>query len=450
MTAEVIDGTLVIRGDGANNGIGIYEGDGDSFYLQSPNDQSTVNGLSTRLSIFGETRAIKVLGVTRGIDIDMGDGDDWASLYGWALRDVKIITGAGDDSIRFGGWPLTSWAITASIKYPSSATISGNLFVDTGSGNDMLSPFVDVKGNATIQMGGGDDSILEPTYSIYGTEIRERLVVDGTRIVDRGPDEQEAGWSPDWRSDADLVQKVHPDIVSAFERYSAARQAGGIKPGDEWIWQQEDGDPAAHFTSDGRLQIEFTYYASETHYAGDTLLIDRLEARGLSIERQSDGNGLAYASIRESDLALFGNLPPLESVLVRGVMWGGRLPFQFDNAKGPTDVNGDGTVSPYDALIVINALNRGNDLPLYARTDIPAGSDVDVNGDGLLSPIDALKVINALILLSKSMAAQSSLMAAEGESTTASYAQDLFALAADEIYGDLVTPRRLRPSYYAR
>ena len=449
VTAEVIDGTLVIRGDGASNGIGVYEADGDSFYLESPNDQSTVNGLSTRrLSNLGETGAIKVLGVTRGIDIDMGDGDDWILVNGRALKDVKIITGAGDDSIRLGGWPLdlTPWMETWSIKYPRPATIDGNLYIDTGGGNDVLTPFANVNGDATIQMGEGDDSFLEPTYSIYGSEIRERLLAEGTRLFDLGTGEQDAGWSADWRSNAALVPKVHPDIVSALERYAAARQAGEIEPGEEWTWQQDDGDPAGRFTSDGRLQIEFTYFP------GDTELIDRLQLRGLRVEHHSDGNGPAYASIRESDLALFGNLPTLGGLYLRGLMWGGRLPFEFDDARSPVDVNGDGAVHPNDALIVINALDRGNDVPLSARTDIPAGSHVDVNQDGLLTPIDALRVINALMALSNSATANSPGAAGvpQGEYTETFHAQEPFALLADEVYGDLAARRRVRTVWDGR
>ncbi len=66
---------------------------------------------------------------------------------------------------------------------------------------------------------------------------------------------------------------------------------------------------------------------------------------------------------------------------------------EFTNPLDRHDVNGDGFVSPIDALIVINYLggNRGagegEDSKKYF---------VDVNGDNNLSPIDALLVINRL------------------------------------------------------
>ena len=53
----------------------------------------------------------------------------------------------------------------------------------------------------------------------------------------------------------------------------------------------------------------------------------------------------------------------------------------------PHDVNGDGLVSPMDALVVINQLNG-----------LSSSLDADVNNDGLVTPIDALVVLNELIV----------------------------------------------------
>ncbi len=68
---------------------------------------------------------------------------------------------------------------------------------------------------------------------------------------------------------------------------------------------------------------------------------------------------------------------------------------QFDRE----DVNGDGVVSPIDALAVINAMS---DTGKVAHGEGKNGLakekmlEVDVSGDKVLSPIDALMVINAL------------------------------------------------------
>jgi hypothetical protein len=81
-----------------------------------------------------------------------------------------------------------------------------------------------------------------------------------------------------------------------------------------------------------------------------------------------------------------------------------RSPWQ--NPQHSRDVNGDGLVSPIDALLVINALNdkQAGGLPPADRQ--PAAPYVDVNGDGILAPVDALLVINALNALQPAAARQ--------------------------------------------
>lgn len=61
----------------------------------------------------------------------------------------------------------------------------------------------------------------------------------------------------------------------------------------------------------------------------------------------------------------------------------------------PADVDGDGVVSPVDALVVINQLSQqATDAP--STVSGPSAIMADVNGDGLVSPHDALFVINQL------------------------------------------------------
>lgn len=78
-----------------------------------------------------------------------------------------------------------------------------------------------------------------------------------------------------------------------------------------------------------------------------------------------------------------------------------RSPHQ--NHANPHDVNGDGIVSPLDALELINELNNGGGgvLPPRSGGSIDAGTGEagllpDVNGDGALTPIDVLWLINEL------------------------------------------------------
>ncbi len=93
------------------------------------------------------------------------------------------------------------------------------------------------------------------------------------------------------------------------------------------------------------------------------------------------------------------------------------------NPSNSLDVNNDATVSPIDALLVINALNatfaaqaEGEDSPYY----------LDPSADGEISPLDALLIINELNRPSQ---------AAEGEApSSASFAS---ALAAGPVAAEL-------------
>lgn len=62
----------------------------------------------------------------------------------------------------------------------------------------------------------------------------------------------------------------------------------------------------------------------------------------------------------------------------------------------PRDTNRSGSVTPLDALLVINALGRTNSIETSTATASPSGLQLDTNRDGLISASDALHVINHL------------------------------------------------------
>ena len=70
-------------------------------------------------------------------------------------------------------------------------------------------------------------------------------------------------------------------------------------------------------------------------------------------------------------------------------------PFPWHYFPAPKDVNTDGSVSPIDALIIINEANEGGSrqLPLDVVSVVHF---YDVNADGFLSPLDALIIVNFL------------------------------------------------------
>ena len=73
----------------------------------------------------------------------------------------------------------------------------------------------------------------------------------------------------------------------------------------------------------------------------------------------------------------------------------------FQNPLSEFDVNGDGDLTPIDALLIINELRRrstsGGDESFAPLDQTPFdGRFLDVSGDNRLQPLDALRVINQL------------------------------------------------------
>lgn len=79
----------------------------------------------------------------------------------------------------------------------------------------------------------------------------------------------------------------------------------------------------------------------------------------------------------------FGNAASTGSVSVTGSQW--------QNAALPRDTNNDGSVSPIDALIVVNDLNNNGARALTTESTL-----VDVNGDLSVSPQDVLFIVDEL------------------------------------------------------
>ncbi|RMF41942.1 MAG: tandem-95 repeat protein [Planctomycetota bacterium] len=77
------------------------------------------------------------------------------------------------------------------------------------------------------------------------------------------------------------------------------------------------------------------------------------------------------------------------------------LNSRWQNPLGRLDVNADGSVSPIDALLIINYLNNPDNETFLPDTIGTPGEVVpppylDVNGDEFVSPLDALQIINFL------------------------------------------------------
>lgn len=93
--------------------------------------------------------------------------------------------------------------------------------------------------------------------------------------------------------------------------------------------------------------------------------------------------------------------------------------WQFDRWRNPElagDVNGSGSITALDALLIVNELGRrrGNDDKLLPVVLDRAGVDAyfDTNGDSMITPLDALLVINQIAIRNRQSVLGAEVMAA--------------------------------------
>jgi hypothetical protein len=122
-------------------------------------------------------------------------------------------------------------------------------------------------------------------------------------------------------------------------------------------------------------------------------------------------------------------------------------PTPYHNDQDPGDVDGDGMITPIDALIIVNHINNHGPGVIKPEGEGPLPS-LDVDGDGMVTPIDILIIIN---ILNGSGSSQDYItvdpdkdVPEKGEGEQLGPIDSKAPTAAPEIAPDLDEPRRRR------
>ena len=163
-----------------------------------------------------------------------------------------------------------------------------------------------------------------------------------------------------------------------------------------------------------RLQLELpeediSYVIARAHYNTEVLLDNLVFGPEAEAVTDSQGvfrfSGLPNGEYHVEAVADSGRQLGTAPILTRTLS--GELPavdlaFGIDqspwlNASNSEDIDGDGVVSPLDALLIINDLNANGarELPVPTPSFLPPPF-LDSSGDGWVTSIDALRVINLL------------------------------------------------------
>jgi hypothetical protein len=161
--------------------------------------------------------------------------------------------------------------------------------------------------------------------------------------------------------------------------------------------------------------ISIDYSAADYGWFVDGTLGDSSEFGTLLSQSESGANAGGPADQRmdlfTAVLHEFGHILKFEDAApnesVHGVMTSElptsirRLPIRWQNPSLILDVNGDGSVSPVDGLIIINEVNtpKYRDSTGHLPNVVPAAANrwfLDTNGDGFATAADVLRIFNHL------------------------------------------------------
>ncbi len=213
VTAELIDGELIITGDDLANAIMIrVDAEGTCWVMPLPDDGNSdaattlINGQveaagfigvhSITVNLHGGDDTLNVhdsewpggmprgrdLILSGGLTLNMGDGNDTIRFVGQGQRiviggDLMIDTGAGDDSIEVRSF-MTS--VGGDVHVVTGAgedyvtgdhiTVAGDLFVDSGTESDTVAFYwATINGSVTVDTFHGDDGVTFLWSNIGGS-----------------------------------------------------------------------------------------------------------------------------------------------------------------------------------------------------------------------------------------------------------------------------------------
>ncbi len=137
----------------------------------------------------------------------------------------------------------------------------------------------------------------------------------------------------------------------------------------------------------------------DQEYYNYTVSDPRFEVVG-GMLRLKEGESLSKSTDGSLSLSVSASSAAGATVTQRVVVDVKDKPPAFQNPNEPRDVNGDGKITPLDALLILNHLNRYGPRVILPESKPGAEGEspymFDVNGDGRVTPIDVLIIINYL------------------------------------------------------
>jgi hypothetical protein len=308
----------------------------------------------------------------------VSDASSVATQIALAINSAAI---PGVNATTIGGTVVVTGA--DNIAGDSSQIISG---IRDKAGNALRPNQVDDQTILTISLGEGFDygDAPDPSYaSLKANNGPRHTVISGFQLGNTVTIDADARAN---NSDTDDGVTFGQAVVQGFQSQVIVAAAG--------IGFDRAGYLSAWIDFDGNGQFEANERITNSLLAND-ILVNGNNTLTFSVPGTAKpGNTFArfrYSSTRNLSPIGEANDGEVEDFAVNIV----GNPYR--NQSNNLDVNGDGSLSPIDALQVINFLSRnGSSVPLTYPANRPVPPYVDVNGDSFVSPIDVLLVINGI------------------------------------------------------
>ena len=169
ITTQIVDGNLVVSGDELDNHVHISSGENPGEYVL----RGLPDGNGTATFVDGvEGVPVLIEGVSGGVVVDLGDGNDGVTVDHARFRHLAINTGGDDDVVRIGLAPepppapdgqTDSGPSDAPRNGPpgdASVVVQGRYVIATGEGNDTVVQRNARAGAQAIITGDGDDTVV--------------------------------------------------------------------------------------------------------------------------------------------------------------------------------------------------------------------------------------------------------------------------------------------------
>lgn len=402
------------------------------------------------------------------VDISSGYAEVRAALDFEGDVDALRLNVSNDDSFSAGAWKANGEPLRFRVLDAAGQDVSDTLVDSSG----VISLVGSAKGQYSLQISSGTDEAAEyivrvKTWSDGVSILPDSSEPGGEDPTGRDPANREPdigtpdGSEPDGRgsdgtkqdgrgSDDDIISIYLRDGVYYYGEEPKRPEGDSSSGSDSEVVILEGRSPDGQ-SPDGDVDIKPIICDGMFLPGGDLNPVEGSSASGEEpVVGNSDGSttdggrpgddfdirivlrdGVYYyegGSDRTKEDVPSNDGPDDRELVFQPVQ--GNMRLAMYNAESPADVDGDESLSPLDALALINLLNTqgGGDIRSFARSAGAQGessqraSYYDTNNDGYISPLDVLFVINQLNLQSSANSAMPFVGERETDSTDSAFA----------------------------